>query len=83
MNKQEISRMIHEFQSEHTVGLLMSEVEELTNQIAIKDIEKVWDALYGVTCQSINGKALLYKHDVITALLCGVEGRHVSSSEFD
>lgn len=47
------------------------------------NMDKVNDAMFGNTCPMVNGQIVNYRHDVYTALVCGLENRNLNTEEWD
>lgn len=47
------------------------------------DMDKYNDALYAITCIREADDTIIYPHDICNAIICGLEGRELTETEWD
>lgn len=82
---EEVSKFVKEYITSYDLGFTDIELHIILNTYSNIDSDKFWKALFGSTCGATpNGKfPLHYKHDIETALKCGIEKRSLTQEEFD
>ena len=78
-----VIRDVFSFKSKHSEGLTIEEVNRIASQFPNFSYAKMNDALSGITGQLVENDCCIYRHDVITGLICGVMGRGIKPSEWD
>lgn len=64
-------------------GFTRQELEDLMNTFTNLNKERVFDALNGNTGVLIKGEFVRYKHDIVSAIKCGIEDRELTLDEWD
>ena len=75
--------IVYSFDTSVYEGYTKHDVEELLKQFPDINKEKFDKALLGNTCAIVNEEIIMYKHDILTALRCGVENRDMYLWEWD
>lgn len=75
--------LITKSKTKNKIGYTKNELEELVKRYAKLDNEKYEMALFGITATLIDDEVVFYKHDVLKAITCGLEGRYLNSNEYD
>ena len=78
-----LDSVINNFQTKHKEGFTTEELDKLTDLYPGINCSKFDDALIGNTCIVRDDDVLNYKHDVLTALRCGIESREINIKEWD
>lgn len=47
------------------------------------DMDKYNKALYAITCIREGNETIVYAHDICNAVICGLEGRELTETEWD
>lgn len=83
MNRKQVEQIVDGYKTESERGFSLREIHDISAKFEIKNKEKFGDALRGVTCTTDMDKIRIYRCDVITAILCGIEDRDMHGYEFD
>lgn len=81
--QREIMTKVYEYDTKHTQGFIKSEIEELLKLYPEINMDKFNNALGGNTCMRIDNEIITYHCDIYKAVLCGLENRNLSLSEWD
>lgn len=79
----DITEFVHSFKTEYVVGFTSTEVKKIFNMFSDISEEKFNNALFGITAPVVNGQTLIYKHDILLALICAIENRERTELEND
>lgn len=71
------------YQTLNKEGFIDTEIQELLVDFPNLNRGFFDNALYGSTCIMRDGKLIIYHVDVINAIMCGLEWRHLTDEEFD
>jgi hypothetical protein len=75
--------IVYNYKTKHKEGFTHKEVLAIIKMFPNLDLDKFYNALDNNTCM-IKGKELIrYHHDILSALVCGVEKRDQRSHEWD
>ena len=80
---QDIEKVVNTFQTKYEQGFLKKEIIALVRTFPGISVKRFNDALYGVTCKTVNGESVIYRHDIEKALRCGIENRDMTDHEMD
>lgn len=75
--------LVNNFPTKHKEGFTTPEIDKLIQLFPDIEISKFDDALVGNTVMVKYGDHVNYKHDILTALRCGIENRAINLSEWD
>jgi hypothetical protein len=78
-----IEEKVKNFKRKNEIGFTISEEKELLKEFPGIDMRKYNNALNRITCIEIDGEIILYTHDIINALYCGIERRNLRNYEWD
>lgn len=79
----DIEKAVNTFQTKYEQGFLRQEILALIKTFPGISVKRFNDALYGVTCKTVDGNPVIYRHDVEKALRCGVGDRDLHDYEMD
>lgn len=84
MTHLEIEEHIYNFPHRNAWGFSSVEIEEVLKAFPKINMDKFNDALTGNTCMKDEaGNLITYPHDLLKAIICGVENRNLSVEEWD
>ena len=81
--KESIYTKVYSFQTKYKEGFTQKDIVLLLVNFANIDISKFNNALCNITCIEISDEIIIYHHDIYNAVICGIEKRKLSNSEFD
>lgn len=82
-SKKDIERFIREYKTQYPEGFTDKERNEVLRHFPHIDMKKYNDAMMCLTCKMIGDDTVVYHHDVINAILCGIERRDLTTIEWD
>lgn len=74
---------VYNYPTKNPEGFTGDEINKLLHDFPELNRERFDNAMIGNTCMVIDGKAVIYHCDVLTALRCGLENRDIKFSEWD
>lgn len=81
MNKQ-VEKLVNEYNSKYEEGLLSEEIADIKKNFDLSEKHFV-KAMIGNTCLFRDGRIIIFRDDVIKAIMCGIERRGLKPYEFD
>jgi len=84
MRTLEITDIVLKFKTKYKVGFIQTETTELLKNFPSIDMKYFNEALNHITaiCSKDDG-IIIYKHDILKAVICGMESRELTDIEFD
>lgn len=82
-NWQEIEDKVYGTRTKHKEGFTNKELELLLSEFPGINMDKVDNALTGITCMMKEDEIIIYHCDIVKAIVCGIENRELSVTEFD
>lgn len=81
----EIDEFVENYSTKYPEGFIKSEIEDiLTNKYPNINKNKFNETLTGITCMmSPENELIIYHIDIYHAIICGLENRDLSVSEWD
>lgn len=79
----DIHDKVYNFKTKNKEGFINTEIERLLKDYPDINMDKFNDALMGETCMMIDNEMVIYRCDIYNALLCGIQNRGLSITEFD
>lgn len=83
MDYKKLKEKVYNYNTKYDIGYLPNEIDNLLEEYPNINKDKFDTALRGVTCQSKEGKLVIYYCDILLALKCGLENRDVRLYEWD
>lgn len=84
MNHNQIEEIVYNFPTESKFGFTNIEIKNLLEEFENVNIQKFNNAMFGNTCMSNDrGEIVSYHRDVLKAVICGLENRDLTLSEWD
>jgi hypothetical protein len=86
MNKKEYNRIIKivdSFPRKYQYGFKTDEINELLKEFPKIDIDKFNDATSHISAMCVDNHILIYPHDILKGIFCGIEKRDIKLEEFD
>jgi len=83
-NIENIKTKVYNFKTKYKEGFIDSELKKLLNNYSDIDMDKFNDAMMGNTSILSDNNDIIYYHcDIFNALLCGIQKRNLTVSEWD
>jgi len=83
----ELHEFVFNYPTKNKYGFLSFEQKDLINTVQEKygemDMDKYWDVQHGITCMGSDEGLVIYHTDVFQSVVCGLEGRDQTISEWD
>lgn len=80
----DINNYVHGFKTKYEQGFTPEEMNEVLEHFKDEiSMDAFNDAMMGNTCPVVEGQMLVYKHDLITGIRCGIENRTPNVWEWD
>ena len=87
MDNKILRALVLNYNTKYKEGFTDDEIEDIKNKVEEKvfnfNSEKFEDAFYGNTCMIKDKQLIRYHIDVLNALRCGIENRHITAYEWD
>ena len=87
MDNKTLRALVLNYKTKYKEGFIDDEIEDIKNKVEKKvfnfNTEKFEDAFYGNTCMIKDKQIISYHIDVLNALRCGIENRHITAYEWD
>jgi len=74
---------VYNYPTKNPEGFTGDEINKLLHDFPELDRKMFDDAMIGNTCMVIDGKAVMYHCDILTAIKCGLEHRDRTFQEWD
>lgn len=78
-----VHKLVYEFKTKHKQGFTQDERFEILKNFPNINMDKFYDALRGNTSMVIGGQGITYHCDIEKAIICGIENRDLTVSEWD
>jgi hypothetical protein len=79
----ELRELVYNYSTKNEYGFNDEEQKKLLEQFPDVNMDKYNNALMGITCMMENDKFIIYHCDIFTALVCGIENRNQTITEWD
>jgi len=86
MKYEQINDLVNNWPSKYEEGLTRLEITNIINTIKVHNEfshEKFDSAMMGNTCMVKDDVMVIYHHDVVKAIQCGIENRNLNVLEWD
>ena len=87
MDNKTLRALVLNYKTKYKEGFIDDEIEDIKNKVEKIvfnfNAEKFEDAFYGNTCMIKDKQLIRYHIDVLNALKCGIENRHITAYEWD
>jgi hypothetical protein len=79
----QLEKLVYNYKTRNEAGFTAAEEKELLKQFPNISMDKYYDAMRGNTCMMGEGGIITYHCDILKALICGLENRELTLSEWD
>ena len=87
MDNKTLKALVLNYKTKYNEGFTDDEIEDIKNKVEEIvfnfNTEKFEDAFHGNTCMIKDKQLIRYHIDVLNALRCGIENRHITAYEWD
>ena len=87
MDNKTLKALVLNYKTKYNEGFTDDEIEDIKNKVEEIvfnfNTEKFEYAFYGNTCMIKDKQLIRYHIDVLNALRCGIENRHITAYEWD
>lgn len=82
MNAKELENFINNYPTKNKEGFTPIEIEQIIKELSL-DTNTFYDKLGVNTCMTIDNEVIIYHCDVYNGVICTIENRNQTLSEWD
>lgn len=81
--KIDLHNLVYNYKTKYNEGFIKDEILYILSIFPNITRKKFDNALFGITTTTIDNEIIIYRHDLVLALKCGLENRNPNTLELD